>query len=404
LTLEQQQQLCAVFVDFTKAYDSVLRGKLWKILKSFGVPEFFICRINALHRNTSVKVRIGGLFGEEFRTKLGLRQGCVMAPVLFNIYLDHVLKQLPKRTGVNVEIVQSEDLVVPNSYRLKTEDTVVICDTRFADDIALLSKSSAVMSSEVVDLNQTCCPFNLHISVGKTKVMHVGLCRDNARYDIGVEGQVFEVVEKFCYLGSLVSSDGGVSSEVKRRIGMALAAFQTLKTSLWKRKEVSLLTKMKVFRAIVLSRLLYGAESWALSAKDLQRLEAFQTFCLRRILRLSWMSYVRNSIVRERCQQPSMEALLRQKRLRWLGHVQRMDISDRLPKQLLWGRLAGTGRKQGGQKKRWVDVCMQDLKELGMRGKWKDHCLHRKEWASQIKAKVCLSRKELQSSVAIECF
>jgi len=404
LTLEQQQQqLCAVFVDFTKAYDSVLRGKLWKILKSFGVPEFFICRINALHRNTSVKVRIGGLFGEEFRTKLGLRQGCVMAPVLFNIYLDHVLKQLPKRTGVNVEIVQSEDLVVPNSYRLKTEDTVVICDTRFADDIALLSKSSAVMSSEVVDLNQTCCPFNLHISVGKTKVMHVGLCRDNARYDIGVEGQVFEVVEKFCYLGSLVSSDGGVSSEVKRRIGMALAAFQTLKTSLWKRKEVSLLTKMKVFRAIVLSRLLYGAESWALSAKDLQRLEAFQTFCLRRILRLSWMSYVRNSIVRERCQQPSMEALLRQKRLRWLGHVQRMDISDRLPKQLLWGRLAGTGRKQGGQKKRWVDVCMQDLKELGMRGKWKDHCLHRKEWASQIKAKVCLSRKELQSSVAIEC-
>jgi len=55
------------------------------------------------------------------------------------------------------------------------------------------------------------------------------------------------------------------------------------------------------------------------------------------------------------------------------------------------------------KKKRWVDACMQDLKELGMRGKWKDHCLHRKEWASQIKAKVCLSRKELQSSVAIEC-
>jgi len=270
--------------------------------------------------------------------------------------------------GVSVQIVQKADLVVPKSYRLKAEDTVVICDTRFADDIALLSTSSAVMSSEVVDINQICCPFNLHISVGKTKVMHVGDSADNVKCDIGVDDKIFEVVDKFCYLGSVVSSDGSVSGEVKRRIGMALAAFQTLKPSLWKRKEVSLSTKMKVFRAVVLSRLLYGAESWALSARDLQRLEAFQTFCLRRILHLSWMSYVRNSVVRERCQQPSMEALLRQKRLRWLGHVQRMDISDRVPKQLLWGRLAGTGRKQGGHKKRWVDVCMQDFEGVGDAG------------------------------------
>jgi len=63
-------------------------------------------------------------------------------------------------------------------------------------------------------------------------------------------------------------------------------------------------------------------------------------FCLRQILRISWMSYVSNDVIRERCQQPSMEALIRQKRLRWLGHVQRMDIDVRLPKQLLWGRLS----------------------------------------------------------------
>ena len=99
--------------------------------------------------------------------------------------------------------------------------------------------------------------------------MHVGACTDNSQCDVGVDCKILEVVDKFF---SVVSSDGSVSGEVMRRIGMALAAFQILKPSLWKRKEVSLSTKMKVFRAVVLSRLLYGAESWPLSARDLQSL------------------------------------------------------------------------------------------------------------------------------------
>ena len=127
---------------------------------------------------------------------------------------------------------------------------------------------------------------------------------------------------------------------------------------------------------------------------DLQRLEAFQMFCLRRILRISWMDHVNNTIVRERCQQPSMEALLRQKRLRWLGHVQRMDIQVRLPKQLLWGRLSEGMRRQGGHKKRWIDVCMQDLKDCGVLCSWKDTCLNRHEWANIIRAEVGITKKE----------
>jgi len=104
---------------------------------------------------------------------------------------------------------------------------------------------------------------------------------------------------------------------------------------------------------------------------------------------------VSNDVIRERCQQPSIQALIRQKRLRWLGHVQRMNIDVRLPKQLLWGRLSKGTRRQGGHKKRWFDVCMQDLKECGMMCSWKDICLNRNEWATAIKAKVSLTKKEI---------
>jgi len=318
-----------------------------------------------------------------------------MAPVLFNIYLDHVLKESAMSLGVEVDILQRKDLVVPNLFRMKAENSVVMHDTRFADDVALLSSSSTYMAEVVEDLNRKSEPYNLHISVGKTKVMNVGESSDGCNCNIGIHGQNFEVVDKFCYLGSMVSSDGSVSREVKRRIGMSLTAFQSLKTSLWKRKEISVPIKMMVYRAIVLSRLLYGAETWALTTRDLQRLEAFQMFCLRRILRISWMSHVSNDVIRERCQQPSMEALIRQKRLRWLGHVQRMNIDVRLPKQLLWGRLSKGTRRQGGRKKRWFDVCMQDLKECGMMCSWKDICLNRNEWATAIKAKVSLTKKEI---------
>jgi len=216
LSLEQQQQLWIVFVDFAKAYDSVVRGRLWNVLKSFGVPELFISRVYALHRNTSVKVRIGGLLGKEFQTKLGLRQGCVMAPVLFNIYLDYVMKQLPMRTGIKVDVLTRNDLVVPNSFRLKTDQSIVIHDTRFADDIALLSESSEYMSSDVDDMNKTRLPYNLHISVGKTKVMHVGKSPDACKCGIGIgDGKDFEIVDKCCYLGSMVASDGSISEETK---------------------------------------------------------------------------------------------------------------------------------------------------------------------------------------------
>ena len=192
---------------------------------------------------------------------------------------------------------------------------------------------------------------NLRVSGPKTKGMVVGG---------GVKPDVLEfgglklgVVEEFPLVGSVVEA-GRVAGkglvEVRRRRGLAAGTFKALKKTLWKRREISLTTKMQVFNACVLSRLLYGSETWVVGAADLARLEAFHSNCLRRILRLSWMDKVSNVDVRKRCGQPTMEAILRQRRLRWVGRVQRMG-GGRLPKVVMWGRLA-KGNRRGGDRGR----------------------------------------------------
>ena len=99
----------------------------------------------------------------------------------------------------------------------------------------------------------------------------------------------------------------GSVSEVRRRRALAAASFEALKRPLWKRSEISVKTKMRVFNACVMSRLLYGAETWTMYASDLESLEAFQNNCLRRILRSLWMDYITGVEVRRRCcGQPTM--------------------------------------------------------------------------------------------------
>ena len=105
------------------------------------------------------------------------------------------------------------------------------------------------------------------------------------------------------------------------------------------------------------------------------------------------MSKVTNEEVREKCLQVTLEARLRQRRLGWLGHVQRMHWS-RYPRVTLWGRLSQGSRRPGGQKKKWLDICNQDLRDLDLLEEWKVLSENRSTWAERIKAVDMVTRKE----------
>ena len=133
----------------------------------------------------------------------------------------------------------------------------------------------------------------------------------------------------------------------------------------WSNNELAEHTKFQVYRACVLSALLYGSESWSVHTRQEQKLKAFRMFCLRRILNIAWQDKVANTTVLEKAEILSMFSLLKQIRLRWLGHVVRMD-DGRITKYLLYGELVYGKRPTGRPHLRYKDVCKRNLKAMGI--------------------------------------
>ena len=128
--------------------------------------------------------------------------------------------------------------------------------------------------------------------------------------------QALEEVQDFVYLGSQISKDG-CTSEIARRISLGWIAFSKLKRLIWNRNELSVQTKVRLFKVLVLSRVLYAAETWSIKEGDMKTLEAFQTKCLRKILQISWEDHVTNQVIREKALVPTLESTITQRRLKW---------------------------------------------------------------------------------------
>ena len=197
-----------------------------------------------------------------------------------------------------------------------------------------------------------------------------------------VAGQPIEETDDFKYLGSIVDKDAGLTKEITARITKAARAFQRLQPCLWRRPEIRLKTKLRVFQASVLSVLLYGAETWALHAAEITRLRTFYLQCLRRILRVTaYINHITNEEVLRCTEMPKVEKLLQRTRLWWLGHLVRMR-DDRTPRQMLFARAR---TQPSGLEKRWSDAVQKDLKDNPFsNGRWLTLAKNRPSWRNAI--------------------
>ena len=139
-----------------------------------------------------------------------------------------------------------------------------------------------------------------------------------------------------------------------------------------------------MFRAVVLTTLLYGSESWVFYRHHLRLLERFQQRCLRTIMNIHWSDFITYVEVLERADVPSIEALLLKSQLRWAGHVSRME-DHRLPKIVLYGELATGHRDIGAPKKRYKDNLKKNLSACHIdHRQWSDLAADRSAWRSTI--------------------
>ena len=201
---------------------------------------------------------------------------------------------------------------------------------------------------------------------------------------IRINEKDLEVVNQFQYLGSTATDSLSLDTEISKRIGKAATTLAKLTKRVWDNKHLTITIKVKVYRTCVISTLLYGSESWAIYAHQERKLQTFHMRCLRRILCITWQDKVTNTGVLVKADIPSMYTLFRQRHVRWIGHVHRMD-DERIPKDLLYSELTTGKRMKGRQHLRFMDVCKRDMKACGIdTDNWEKLTANRSTWKSTV--------------------
>ena len=185
------------------------------------------------------------------------------------------------------------------------------------------------ISKKCLDGFSTACEnFGLTIGTKKTEVMyHPAPENQYQEPNITVKGQRLQAMENFTYLGSTLSRSANIDAEVSNRIAKASSAFERLKKSVWERRGISHRTKVKIYRAVVLTTLLYGCETWTIYRRHEKQLHQFHLRCLRCILNICWQDKISDTEVLERAQLLSVITAMRKAQTRWAGHVFRMSDS-----------------------------------------------------------------------------
>nr|VZI47884.1 unnamed protein product [Spirometra erinaceieuropaei] len=235
-----------------------------------------------------------------------------------------------------------------------------LTDLDSADDIALFASSFGDLQSIVSRVNEVAKSVGLSINAGKTKVFS-NCTPDQEKAPLEIDDCQLEGVDSFKYLGTRLLPNGQSKDDIVSRIDAARWVFSSLRKCLWNRRDLSIATNIRVYRASVRSVLLYGCECWALRVADERKLEVFDHHCLRIILRVKYTDFASNETVRARCDNIAMiTQTIQEKRLKWFRHVLRRPPQELSFTALDPAPLPHWRRRRGDQFKTWPDTVRQD--------------------------------------------
>ena len=167
----------------------------------------------------------------------------------------------------------------------------------------------------------------------------------------------------FIFLGFIITADGDCSHEIKRHLLLGRKAMTNL-DSILKSRDITLLTKVHLVKDMVFLVVMYGCESWTIKKAECRRIDAFELWCQRRLLRVPWTARRSNqSILKEISPVYSLEGLMLKLKLQYFGHL--MKRADSLEKTLILGKIEGR-RRRGRQRMRWLDMRLSKLWELAI--------------------------------------
>ena len=167
-----------------------------------------------------------------------------------------------------------------------------------------------------------------------------------------IDGETMETVTDFLFLGSKITADSDCSHEVKRRFLLGRKTMSNL-DSILKSRDITWWTKVHPVKTMVFPVVMYGCESWTIKKAEHRRIDAFELWCWRRLLRVPWTARRSNqSILKEISPECPLEGLTLKLKVQYFGHL--MQRADSLEKTLMLGKIEG-GRRRGRQRMRWLD-------------------------------------------------
>jgi len=191
-----------------------------------------------------------------------------------------------------------------------------INNLRYADDTTLMAESEEEVKSLLMKVKEESEKVDLKLNIKKTEIMASGPITS-----CSIDGETMEIVADFIFLGSKITADGDCSHEIKRHLYLGRKVMTNL-DSIFKSRDITLSTKVRIVKAMFFAVVMYGCKSWTVKKAEHRRIDAFELWCWRRLLRVSWTARRSDqSILKEISPGCSLEGMTLKVKLQYFGHL-----------------------------------------------------------------------------------
>ena len=287
-----------VLVDQEKAFGRVNRDKLWQTLEPYNIQGQPLDTIRAIYANSMSTVRTFGEHTDWFDITSGVRQGCVLSPLLFIIYMNRITKE------ANLEPEALNELLL-------------------ADDQSLARESEERIQEHTSSLNSTWEEYDMKISVNRTETMKVS--RTPGNLNIKINDTNPKQVKEFKYLGSIFTEDSRMNREIENRIQKANNVSYQL-APLLKHSDTPIETKSKIINSIFLPTLTYQCQTWTLTKPLERKITTCEMRCFRKAVKIK-RDMIPNTKIREMVGTKIINHHIQQQRIKWFGHQSNTQLN-----------------------------------------------------------------------------